>query len=109
MYGGERIRVNLSELNDAAWKMERAAVQIRMELLKLGSCVKRSENYWTGAAGEGYRKKYLKDECALRAQAYKFQEYARLLRNMAQMYELREKELAELASALGAVKIRTAD
>ena len=45
----------------------------------------------------------------LRAQAYKFQEYARLLRNMAQMYEQREKELAELASALGAVKIRTAD
>lgn len=100
MYGGERIRVDLSVLNGAAEEMERAVKQIRMELTNLRGCVKKSENYWTGAAGDGFRKKYSEDENTLRTQAYRFQQYASLLRNMAQMYEQMEKELVEQASKL---------
>lgn len=106
MYGIERIRVDTSVMKEAAREIERAAVQIRMELIKLGGCVKRSENYWIGTAGDGYRKKYSDDEGVLCSLAYRFQEYASLLHTMAKLYEQRETELAEQARVLGTMKTR---
>jgi uncharacterized protein YukE len=95
-----RIKVDTSTLVNKAVETSRSISKMENSLARLDTIIKRTSYYWIGEAGERHREIYNGEKSEVNAMMARLREHPKDLLEMANVYNLAEKEIQQVSKGL---------
>lgn len=89
------VKVNTSALRNAAAETAGAAEQLQRDFDALQDCVRKTNRYWAGLAGDQYRQNFQAEKAEISSVLEALRKYPADLLSMAGIYEQTEKAAAQ--------------